>query len=117
MKYCWQKDLSKSEVLAVMQQFCCQAAPFVCLKFGVGHGLELLGLCELGPGVPGSCEMGTVLCGSTDGALLMQMLAGIAAHTADVSGDVFELTDALLDRGIICSIIQICVGLSLTCDF
>lgn len=58
-----------------------------------------------------------MLCSSTDGVLLMQMLAGIAAHTADVSRDVSELTDALLDKGIICNIIQICVGLSLTCDF
>lgn len=48
-----------------------------------------------------------MLCGRTDGALKMQMLADIAAHTADVSRDVSELTDALLDRGIICHIIQI----------
>ena len=50
-----------------------------------------------------------MLSGRTDGAQLTQMLAGIAARTADVSGDVSELTDALLDRGIVCSIIQIYV--------
>lgn len=58
-----------------------------------------------------------MLSGRTDGAQLTQMLGGIAARTADVSGDVSELTDALLDREIVCSIIQIYVRLSLTYDF
>lgn len=117
LKCCWQKDFSRSGELAGMQWFCPQAAPFPCPPFGVGRRLESLGLCGLGAGIPRTCKRGTVLSGRTDGAQLTQMLAGIAARTADVSGDVSELTDAPLDRGIVCSIIQIYVGLSLTYDF